>query len=64
VIPAMRCYRPQQLCHPSDGQVGKGMGSIAVEAVTIWFFLLCSASYRLTSSNAKHFPPTHMPTLE
>ena len=44
VIPAMRCCRPQQLCHPSDGRVGKGMGSIAVEAVTIWFFLLCSAS--------------------
>ena len=53
VITAIRCDRPQQLCHPNDAMsqastamsslrwpVGKGMGSIAVEAVSIWFFLL------------------------
>ena len=28
------------------------------------FLLLCPASHRLTTSNAKHFPPTHMPLLE
>ena len=46
------------------GLVGKGMVSIAVEAVPIRLQLLCAASHRLTTSNAEHFPPTHLPLQE
>jgi len=57
------CHRLQKACHSSDG-LSEGKESMLSDAVSIWFFLLCPASHRLTTSNAKHFPLAHMPTQE
>ena len=63
VIQVFGSNRHLKPCHPRGGR-RSGMGSMASRAVTERFLLLCSASHRLTTSNAKHFPPSHMPLLE
>ena len=55
--------RPQKACHSYAGQ-REGVESMLSEAVSIRLQLLCPASHRLTTSNAEHFPPTHLPLQE
>ena len=63
VIQALGSNRHLEPCHPRGGR-RDGLGSMASRAVIKGFLLLCPASHRLTTSNAKHFSPTHMPLLE